>query len=105
MKVLECVNFSPRHEFEAYATREIERLLAMSPSDAEGRLRAFFDQDRFVLEASIVSSEGLFKASIGVPVPHQKHPRGRMWQVAALDELMESLERQVCKWRRRRFAA
>ena len=105
MKVLECVNFSPRHEFEAYATRQMERILGMSPSDAEGRLRAFFDHDRFVIEASIFSAETRFKTSIGVPIPQNKHPRGRMWQIAALDELMEDLERQVSKWRRRRFAA
>lgn len=102
MKTMKCLNFSPRQTFESYAAKELERLLAMAPSDSEGRTRAFFDQDRFVVEIAINSSEGPFKSSVAVPVP-RSHPKGREWQTAALDELFSDLERQLMKWRRKRF--
>ncbi|MBX3040983.1 MAG: hypothetical protein KF789_09790 [Bdellovibrionaceae bacterium] len=102
MKTMKCLNFSPRQTFESYAGKELERLMAIAPSDSEGQTRAFFDQDRFVVEAAISSTEGKFKSSVAVPIP-RTHPKGREWQMAALDELFGDIERQLMKWRRKRF--
>ncbi|MBX2986470.1 MAG: hypothetical protein KF802_01105 [Bdellovibrionaceae bacterium] len=101
MKRLECLNFTPREDFLHHVQREFERLQAQSPSDAEIEAKAFFNEDRFVMELGIHSSEGHFRTAIGVPIP-KDHPRGRSWQSAALDEAMNDLHHQLRRWRKAR---
>lgn len=98
MSRFKFLNFTPRAQFVELATIEINRLLRQTPEDTQTDFRAFFDQDRFVLEAQMVSSEVKFKASVAVPIP-RNHPRGREWQHPVLEELITDLERQITKWR------
>lgn len=103
MMKVEFVNFSPRAGFEKELRRQLDRLLEASPSDATAQAKALFDPERFVLELSIRSMEGRFRSCVGVPIP-RRNPRDRLWQRAAISELVTQIEHQIQAWRQRRFA-
>jgi hypothetical protein len=103
MTHLEFLNFTPRDEFRRYADEVLDRTLASAPSDSVIKAKAFFTEDRFVLEISIFSSEGKFRASAGVPLP-KRLPKERMWQTTAFDSVAAEVTKQLVRWRKtRRF--
>lgn len=101
MNRMECLNFEPRAEFLNYATMKMEELAQQSPSDASLSARAFFEADRFVLELTVEALSGRFRSAVGVPIP-KDHPRGRLWQSAAFDEVFSEITRQLNRWRKQR---
>lgn len=101
MTHLEFVNFTPRKEFREYADLQLDRILSTAPSDAVIKAKTFFTIDSFLLEVTIHSSEGRFRASASVPTP-KRLPKDRMWQKVAFDAVTTEVSKQLTRWKKNR---